>query len=397
MHVTKAAVLWLMAILLIAGCSSGNNKDDVRRLSKISATGMPAKTEILADMTLANKYFMDKWPDPGAPIVTDKKRPSSIWTRGTYYEGLMALYEIDPEPAYYDYAVAWGQAHKWGMRSGRATRNADDQCCGQTYIDLYRLDPQPERIADIKASIDAMVASDKSDDWWWIDALHMAMPVFARLGALYQDDRYFEKMYDLYSYTKLKHGDNGLYNPEDHLWWRDKDFDPPYKEPNGQDCYWSRGNGWVLAAMVRVLESMTQNAPHRYEYVTTFKEMAAALLPIQRSDGFWNVSLHDPTNFGGKELSGTAFFTYGFAWGVRKGLLEESVYLPAAIKGWNGMADDSLHENGFLGYVQSTGKQPSDGQPVTKDKVPNFEDYGLGAFLLAGSEMYKLAAMPVKQ
>lgn len=358
--------------------------------------GLPPKSEILADMTLANKYFMDKWPDPGLPIVTDKKRPSNIWTRGTYYEGLMALYEIDAQPAYYNYAVAWGQVHQWNLQGGNTTRNADSQCCGQTYIDLYRLDPQSERIGQIGTAIDAMVASDKSDDWWWIDAIQMSMPVFARLGTLYNDDRYFEKMYDLYSYTKTKHGDHGLYNPADHLWWRDKDFDPPYKEPNGEDCYWSRGNGWVFAALVRVLDIMPENAPHRDEYVKTFTEMADALVKIQRPDGFWNVSLHDPANFGGKELSGTAFFTYGFAWGVRKGLLDESVYLPAAIKGWNGMANESLHENGFLGYAQSTGKQPSDGQPVTRDKVPNFEDYGCGAFLLAGSEMYKLARLPVK-
>jgi len=86
-----------------------------------------------------------------------------------------------------------------------------------------------------------------------------------------------------------------------------------------------------------------------------------------------------------------AFFTFGLAWGVNNGLLTGDVYKNAAIHAWNGMVSDALHPNGFLGYVQSTGKQPSDGQPVTYDKAPNFEDYGLGAFLLAGSEIYKLA------
>jgi len=389
MHKKSFVTVLLTLCLLCSACSQST-----RTLSKDASAGLPAKDRIIADMTLANRYFMDKWPDPGAPIVgKDKTRPSHIWTRGTYYEGLMALYEVKPDRAYYDYAVAWGQAHQWNLQGGHQTRNADNQCCGQTYIDLYKIDPQPERIAVIKKSIDAMVASDKCDDWWWIDALHMAMPVYARLGVLYADDRYFEKMYDLYHYTKTQHGDHGLYNPEDHLWWRDKDFDPPYKEPNGRDCYWSRGNGWVFAAMVQVLEIMPADAPHRAEYETMFKNMAGALLKIQRPDGFWSVSLHDPTNFGGPELSGTAFFTYGFAWGVRKGLLDEATYLPVAVKGWNGMVKNSLHENGFLGYAQGTGKQPKDGQPVTRDSVPNFEDYGLGAFLLAGSEMAKLADM----
>ena len=42
--------------------------------------------------------------------------------------------------------------------------------------------------------------------------------------------------------------------------------------------------------------------------------MSKALKKCQREDGFWNVSLHDPTNFGGKETSGTALFVYGMAW-----------------------------------------------------------------------------------
>ncbi len=360
-------------------------------LNAADKTELPKKADVLSAMTLANNYFMDKWPDPGKPIVTDKTRPSNIWTRGTYYEGLMALYEIDPQDRYYDYAVTWGEAHKWLPAYGDvATRHADNHCCGQTYIDLYLIDPKPERIAGIKESIDRMVASDKSDDWWWIDALQMAMPIFAKLGVIYEDDRYFEKMYDLYSYTKNSHGDHGLYNPADRLWWRDKDFDPPYTEPNGEDCYWSRGNGWVLAALARVLEIIPADVPHREEYLTNFREMADALVPLQRADGFWNVSLHDPAHFGGPELSGTAFFVYGLAWGVNSGILEGPAYLSAAVRGWNAMVADALHPNGFLGYVQGTGKEPKDGQPVTRDKAPNFEDYGLGAFLLAGSEIYKL-------
>jgi rhamnogalacturonyl hydrolase YesR len=343
-------------------------------------------------MTLANDYFLGKWPDPTIDIVTDRARPSNIWTRATYYEGLMALYDIDRRQAYYDYAVEWGESHSWEPAyGGTTTRNADNQCAGQTYIELYEIDPQPERIAKIKTTIDRIVNSTRSDDWWWIDALQMAMPVFAKLGVVYDDDGYFEKMFDLYSHTKTQRGNDGLYNTVDHLWWRDDSFDPPYTTPNGQDTYWSRGNGWVFAGLARVLDIMPADAPHRDEYVTTFQEMAAALLPIQRADGFWNVSLHDPNDYGGKETSGTAFFVFGLAWGINSGLLVGEQFMTAATKGWNGMVNDALHPNGFLGYVQSTGKQPSDGQPVTYTKPPNFEDYGLGAFLLAGSEIYQLA------
>ena len=64
--------------------------------------------------------------------------------------------------------------------------------------------------------------------------------------------------------------------------------------------------------------------------------------------------------------------------------------LPVVTKAWNAMVSESVHENGFLGWLQSTGKEPKDGQPLSYDKQPDFEDYGLGCFLLAGSEMYRL-------
>jgi len=198
-------------------------------------------------------------------------------------------------------------------------------------------------------------------------------------------------MYALYSHAKYNEGGNGLYNPEDKLWWRDKDFVPPYREPNGEDCYWSRGNGWVVAALVRVLEELPRTDPHYEEYQQDLEAMLSALVPLQREDGFWNVSLHDPDHYGGKETSGTALFAYGMAWALNKGLVDREVYLPVVAKAWHALASEALHDNGFLGYVQGTGKEPKDGQPVTYTSKPDFEDYGLGCFLLAGTEVYKLA------
>tara|TARA_R110002049_G_scaffold11583_6_gene54191 strand:+ start:823 stop:1947 length:1125 start_codon:yes stop_codon:yes gene_type:complete len=348
------------------------------------------KSNVLEHMQLANEYFMNKWPDVGKTIITNKERPSNIWTRGVYYEGLMALHDIYPKEAYYDYAHDWAEFHGWGFRNGNANRNADDYCAAQTYIDLYNLEPDPKKLKNTKACINMLLNTPQMDDWSWIDAIQMGMPVFAKLGVLEKDDRYYEKMYGMYMFTRDKHGDKGLFNPIDGLWWRDADFDPPYKEPNGEDCYWSRGNGWVIAALAKVLSIIPKDAPHRDQYIKDLKSMAEALVPIQRKDGFWNVSLHDPKHFGGKEFSGTALFIYGMAYGVNSGILDKETYLPIIEKGWKAMTEEGLHTNGFLGYLQSTGKEPKDGQPLSYDKVPDFEDYGLGCFLLAGSEIYKM-------
>ncbi|MES2332160.1 MAG: glycoside hydrolase family 88 protein [Bacteroidota bacterium] len=357
----------------------------------VTAQKLPTKKESLDAMRLANTYFMNKWPDAGKTIFTNIERPSNIWTRAVYYEGLMELYKIDPDKKYKDYAIQWGEFHKWNLRGGVKTRNADNQCCGQIYIDLYLMDKKEEYIKNIKASVDSMMATEKKDDWSWVDAIQMAMPVYTRLGVVYKDASYFNRMYEMYAFTKYKHGGNGLYDPKTDLWWRDKDFVyPAYKEPNGEGCYWARGNGWVLAALVRVLQLLPKSDPHYNEYLTDFKKMCNALLPLQREDGFWNVSLKDPNNFGGKELTGTSLFTYGFAWGINNGVLDKKQFAPAIAKAWNSLLKDCVHTDGKLGYVQGTGKEPKEAQPVTYDKIPDFEDFGLGCFLLAGSEVYKL-------
>lgn len=290
------------------------------------------------------------------------------------------------------YAVAWGEAHSWQLRnSDSSTTNADNQCAGQTFIDLYRLDGAKDatRIAAIQSSIDGMLKNDVTDVWTWVDAIQMAMPVFARFGAAHPDSGYLDAMYALYSYPKRRAA-GGLYNTTDHLWWRDANW-KTQKTPSGKQVYWSRGNGWVFAALARVLDDLPATDPHRGEYTQDFTDMAAALRAIQRDDGFWNPSLNDSMHFGGPEASGTALFVYGMAWGIRQGLLDEASYAPVVVQAWKSLVDVAVHADGFIGYLQSTGDDPSDGQPLSYDKVPDFEDYGVGCVLLAGSELAKLA------
>ena len=349
----------------------------------------PPRAEIVAVLARVNQQFADKWPDPNATLPGN--RPSNIWTRAVYYEGSMALYGLTRAPAYRDYALEWADANDWGLRS--PSNNADNQCAGQTYLELHRLDGgmQAKQIAAISKAIDAMVASAAVNAWTWVDAIQMSMPVFAQLGALSNQTTYYEKMYALYAHSRDVEG-GGLYDTKTHLWWRDAKWKPPAQlSPAGKDVYWSRGNGWVFAALARVLERIPESAPHRALYVDDFVAMANALKAAQRADGFWNPSLADAMHYGGPELTGTALFTFGMAWGIRRGLLDEASYAPSVLAAWRGMLAQSVHEDGFLGFVQSTGDDPSDGQPLSFDKLPDFEDYGVGCFLLAGSALAELS------
>lgn len=348
----------------------------------------PPRAGVIEVLDRVNRQFAQKWPDPA--MVLPGSRPSHIWTRGVYYEGLLALHAIAPRSAYREFAITWAEHHNWGLRT--PVTNADNQCAGQSYIELYHLDgaSDSQRLTAIKASIDSLVNGNTSASWTWIDAIQMSMPIFAQLGELSGDPKYLQRMYDFYAHTRDTEG-GGLYDRAKHLWWRDAKWKPEQElTPSGKGVYWSRGNGWVFAALVRVLQRLPEADPNRGVYVQDFRDMAEALLSRQREDGLWNPSLDDPEHYGGPELTGTALFVYGMAWGMRSGLLEESRYGRAIVDAWNGMLTVSVHDNGFLGYVQSTGEDPSDGQPLAYDKQPDFEDYGVGCFLLAGSEVAQL-------
>jgi len=153
---------------------------------------LPQKAEILETLIRVNGYWMNSHLDPG----------DYEWNRAAYFTGNMGLYQIYPDQVYLDYALKWANLNSWGLKEGPSTRHADNQCIGQTYLDLYNIEKDPERIADIQYSIEQMVNSEKKDDWWWIDAFYMAMPVFTRLGVLNNDTAYFKKMYDLYAGTR---------------------------------------------------------------------------------------------------------------------------------------------------------------------------------------------------
>ena len=88
-------------------------------------------------------------------------------------------------------------------------------------------------------------------------------------------------------------------------------------------------------------------------------------------------------------MTGTALFLYGMAWGIQQGILKDKQYRPACDNAW-GALKSCLHSDGFLGWNQGTGKEPSAGQPVTFNSVPDFEDYGTGCYLLGLTEYYRL-------
>jgi len=353
--------------------------------------------EVLRTLRLVNDYFMAKYADPTLPTNVGRIRPSSLWTRAVYYEGLMALYEVDPDQRYIDYTDRWASFHQWTPRNGIKTNDADDQCCGQTYLMRYVQSGGDEKKVHVLENLDFQMQSrnPKADDelygWWtWIDAIQMAMPLYMQAYQVTGERRYADHAMKMYRWTRNTLA-GGLFNVKEGLWWRDKDYVAPYRTPDGKNCYWSRGNGWVYAALVRCMNQLDPKDKYYKELKKDFLLMSKALKACQRpEDGLWNPSLVSYADYGGKEMSGTALFLYGMAWGIQKGYLKAADYKPVCDRAWEGLLRDCVHPDGFLGWAQGTGKDPSAGQPLSYTKVPDFEDYGTGCFLLGGTEFLKL-------
>ncbi|MBR1932188.1 MAG: glycoside hydrolase family 88 protein [Prevotella sp.] len=376
-------------------------------IASLSIAAQTTADEVLNVARRANNYFMAKYADPTVPTNVKRIRPSSLWTRAVYYEGLMALYGIDQDQRYIDYAMTWANFHQWLPRNGVNTCDADDQCCAQTYVELLPFTGKDyrEQLKGVIENLDhqMLTPNDKKQTttpkaktqvsslygWWtWIDAIQMAMPLYMQIYKLTGDKKYLDHGMAMYRWSRNECG-GGLFNLKDGLWWRDADYVPPYKEPDGKDCYWSRGNGWVYAALVRCMDQLPKNSKEYKELKKDFLLMSEGIRKCQREDGFWNPSLVS-TNYAMKETSGTALFLYGMSWGMRQGYLKTSVYRPVADRAWTAMVRDAVHHDGFLGWMQGTGKDPSAGQPLSYDKVPDFEDYGTGCFLLGAAEYFKL-------
>jgi unsaturated rhamnogalacturonyl hydrolase len=309
------------------------------------------------------------------------------WTQAAYYTGMMAFSKIAPDGKYLAAMRAMGEKNQWrpGLRPG----HADDYAVVATYAQIYLAD-RDARMLRPSTALFNFLATRKYDEplaWGnaietrelaWCDALFMGPPAMTAMTVATGDTRYLELANRLWWKAT-----DYLYDKEEHLYFRDSRFFES-REPNGKKVFWSRGNGWVIAGLARVLDDMPENYPDRPRYLALFKEMAERAAALQGKDGYWRASLLDPDSRPNPETSGTGFFTFALAWGVNRGILDRATYEPAVRKGWTALVA-AVRADGMLGWVQRIGDQPG---ATTADTT---EVYGVGALLLAGSEVQRFA------
>lgn len=301
------------------------------------------------------------------------------WVYGPFYAGVVALAEISPAPRFSAATQRIGEQTEW--KPGPDPYNADDQVVGQAYLELYLQDRRPELIKEVRQSFDFVLQHPKTL-WYWCDALFMGPPTWARMTAATGDRGYLD-----YAITFWDTTTRLLYDDEEKLFFRDESF-IPQRTPGGRKIFWARGNGWVLAGLARLLPFVPADHPARPRLEAQFRAMAARIAALQQPDGLWRASLLDPENYPAAEASGSAFFVFGLAWGVNQGLLERSRYEPVIARGWAAV-ERCVQADGKLIHVQPIGAAP-DRFPADAN-----EPYGVGALLLAGSEVYRLQGGPV--
>ncbi len=319
-------------------------------------------------------------------LANPREHDRPDWQYGAFYTGIWALYETTGEQRYLNEILNIGEANNWKLMND--IYHADRLTIAQVFADAYMETGREEILEKVRWVMDMHVNRTAPADvrfegnpyrfeWWtWCDALYMAPPAFARVYKATGDQKYLDYLDEHWWITS-----DYLYDPEEHLFYRDDRFFDARTE-NGKKVFWSRGNGWVMGGLVRVLEHLPEDHPSRGNFIKQYHEMASKLIGIQGDDGLWRSSLLDPGEYPMGESSGSAFFCYALAWGINQGYLDEEKFLPAVEKAWEGLVNN-VNEEGMLGYVQQIGDSP---KAISPD---DSQVYGTGAFLLAGSEVLK--------
>jgi unsaturated rhamnogalacturonyl hydrolase len=321
---------------------------------------------------------------------------SSFWHHAAYHTGNMEAYALTGITDFKTYSENWAKYNNWKGATSNDTANwkytygesssyvlfGDWQICFQTYADLFNLDARKDssKIARARGVMEYEMKTAKSDYWWWADGLYMVMPVMTKLYNITGNRLYLEKLRDYF-----KEADKLMFDTEYSLYYRDAKYVYPLQPTiNGKKNFWARGDGWVFAGMAKVLKDLPENDTLvKPLFTERFKAMAKTLKATQQTEGYWTRSILDPAHAPGYETSGTAFFCYGFFWGINHGLLPVEEYLETAIKSWNYLQNIAVQPNLSVGYVQPIGENASPNTTVSATSTANF---GVGAFLLAAAE-----------
>ena len=284
----------------------------------------------------------------------------------------------------------------------------DDIELGRAVLLVYRVTQQAKYARAAKFLHDQLAQQPRtvSGGYWhkqiypnqmWLDGAYMAEPFRAAYAATFQEAKDFDDIAKqlLLMDEHMRVPATGLLK---HGWDESKSMRWADQTTGLSPEVWGRAMGWYAMALVDVLDWFPKDHPQRAALIAALNRTDAAAVRVQdATTGLWWQIL-DKGGMAGNypEASASCMFVYSLAKGVRMGYLPQR-YEANARRGWDGIqkqfvttgADGLMVLNGTV-KVGGLGGMPyrsGSYEYYVGEKTEANDGKGVGAFLLAGSEM----------
>lgn len=395
--------------LLLLGCSSLAFSQDAANTEKT--------VRLVADRIIQNtsfkfintkthqKYDSTTGLEPSADIKAESTYNKWAYVNGVLTVGMMHTADVLSDKKYSDYsqhnfefifnninyfeALYKANTPKVEYSSVFSMSNLD--ACGAMAAGLNDVDALAHR-KDFRAYLDraATYITTKQqrlpdgtlcrprprDGTLWADDMYMSIPFLARMGKITGDAKYFDD-----AIKQVENFNKYLYDPSTGLYIHNYFADVAM---NGV-AHWGRCNGWVAMAQVELLSNLPVNHPKRAELIKLLLRQIVGYSRYQDQTGLWHQLLDKPDSY--LETSVTAMFTYSVAKAVNEGWIPPS-YLSIAREGWKGLLTKITPDGQMQDVCIGTDMEDDIKFYYTRPTQLN-DTHGLGALLLAGSEMIR--------
>ena len=150
----------------------------------------------------------------------------------------------------------------------------------------------------------------------WVDSLMM----FGLFPALYASENNDAELLD-FAARQPRIYSGYMQDPECGLWYHSYWVKAARHHPRNK-VFWARGNGWVMAALPRMLDLVGEKHPEYPGMLHIFRETAQAVLTCENPDHSFSTLL---TQRSYREMSATALIASGLLHGARRGYLDPDI------------------------------------------------------------------------
>lgn len=370
-----------------------------------------AQTKPLSEAMAAT--VMDIWQDS---LNLDPENPKPVkwaYDQGVILEGIEAIWKRTKSDAYFKYmqkSMDFFVTEEGGIkRYKQKDYNIDNIKNGRTLLFLYKVTGQRKYFKAATLLWDQLKKQPRTKEggFWhkkiyphqmWLDGLYMGEPFYTAYAALINDEKAYDDIANQFIYMEKNARDaqTGLLY---HGWDESRQERWANKTTGVSPNFWGRAMGWYGMALVDVLEYFPVHHPKRKALLDILNRLSIAISKYQdKNSGLWYDIIDQPDSKGNyKEASASCMFVYTISKGVRKGYLDRK-YFKIAKHGFYGIQKEFIEDGAKPGQINLKGtvsvsglggKPYRDGSYAyyISEKVITNDPKGVGAFLLAASEM----------